>query len=97
MGVQISRNFGPLTDEQVLPSVSDWGRVGRLARERILTRTVAGYSVTGATFAPYSEGYRLAKGRIGASSRPNLQLSGEMLRAIVVEPDRDGVTLAFSS
>ena len=96
MGLSVTRNFGPLTDIRPVTR-ADWARVGRLARERIVTRTVSGRDVSGAAFAPYSEGYRLAKGRIGASSVPNLQLSGEMLRAITVEADDDGVTLAFSS
>lgn len=33
---------------------------------------------------------------MGAGSAVNLQLSGQMLQGITVEPDETGVTLAFS-
>lgn len=95
MGVSVSRNFGDLTDV-VLLTVSDWGRVGRLARERLISRTLAGRDETDAAFAPYSPGYAKAKAALGASTTPNLQLSGDMLNSIVVEPDADGVTLTFA-
>lgn len=96
MALAVTRNFGPLSEIDLLTR-DDWARIGRLARERIVSRTISGTDVHGHAFAPYSEGYRLAKGRIGASGTVNLQLSGEMLRAIAVEPDEHGVTLAFSS
>ncbi len=96
MPVSVSRNFGPLTDT-VLLTVSDWGRVGRLVRERIVTRTVEGRDEHGAAFAPYSAAYASRRAAEGMSTTPNLQVSGEMLRAITVEPDEAGVTLAFSS
>lgn len=96
MGVSVSRNFPPLT---ALPLVTkdDWGRIGRLAREAIITRTQRGIDLHGGAFKPYSTGYAKTKKALGASTTPNLTLSGEMLRAITVEPDEDGVTLAFSS
>jgi hypothetical protein len=95
VGVTVTRNFGPL---EAVPLVtrSDWARVGRLVRDRIIERTLSGREVSGAAFAPYSAGYRRAKAAAGAGSTVNLMLSGEMLRAITVEPDDDGVTLAFS-
>lgn len=92
MGVSISRNFGPL-DELKFLTREDWGRVGRLARERIMRRTLDGRDQHDASFAPYSAAYAELKG----SSRVDLQLSGEMLRAITVEPDDLGVTLSFTS
>lgn len=94
--MSVSRNFPPLT-EQPLLTKDDWGRIGRLTRERILRRTMQGVSETGTPFAPYSPGYAAAKRKSGASDRVNLQVSGEMLRAITVEPDETGVTLAFSA
>ena len=93
--VSVTRNFGPLTDT-VLLTRHDWARVGRLARERIVRRTLGGRSVDGAPFAAYSAGYRRAKDRIGASGTVNLQLSGDMLNAITANEDDTGVTLAFS-
>lgn len=96
MGVTVTRNFGPLTDIPLVTK-SDWGRVGRLARERIVARTVSGRDASGAPFKPYSKGYAKQMAAMGQSTMPDLQLSGEMLRAITVEPDERGVTLAFSS
>lgn len=95
MGVTVRRNFGPLTD-LTLFTRRDWDRVGRLARERIVRRTVGGRDVSGSPFPPYSAGYRRAKEAIGAGSTVNLTLSGDMLNAITVEPDDMGVTLAFT-
>lgn len=96
VGVTVTRNFGPLSDVRLVTK-DEWAKVGRLARERIVTRTQAGQDVRGASFAPYSPGYRRVKEAIGAGSNVNLTLSGEMLRAITVEPDAEGVTLKFSS
>ena len=96
MGVTVDRNFVPLTDIKLL-TVEDFGKVGRLAREAIITRTQRGTDMHGSSFKPYSTGYAKAKAAIGASATPNLTLSGEMLRAITVEPDAEGVTLKFSS
>ncbi len=94
MAVSLTRNFGPLDAIQIL-TVQDWRRVGILARERIITRTQQGQDQDGQDFAPYSPGYAALKAELGASARPNLQLSGEMLRSITVEPDDTGVTLAI--
>ncbi len=74
----------------------DWGRVGRLARERVVLRTLQGRDEDDRAFQPYSAGYLEQKLEAGASGRVDLQLSGEMLRAITVEPDDTGVTLRFS-
>lgn len=96
MTVTVTRNFGPLTDQPLL-TVQDWGRIGRLARERILARTKAGKDQHDAPFRPYSPGYAVRKSQMGGSPRVDLMVSGEMLRAITVEPDATGVTLAFSA
>jgi len=84
-------------DELKFLTRDDWGRVGRLARERIVRRTLEGRDQHDNSFAPYSEGYAAAKREMGASGSVDLQLSGEMLRAITVEPDDTGVTLAFTN
>lgn len=94
MAVSVSRNFGPL-DETDLLTREDWGRIGRLARERLITRTVSGKDEDNRDFAPYSAGYAAQRASIGATTRPNLQLSGQMLQSITVEPDESGVTLAI--
>jgi hypothetical protein len=93
--VTTSRNFGPLADAELVTR-DDWGAVGRLAREQIIRHTNAGVDEDGKPFAPYSPKYAEQKRKTGASSRPNLQVSGGMLGAITVEPDNDGVTLSFS-
>lgn len=94
MGVTVTRNFGPL-DEIVPVTKEDWGQIGRLARERVITRTLQGRDEDDRPFAAYTDAYAALKAREGASSGPNLQLSGAMLQAIQVEPDDEGVTLAI--
>lgn len=94
--IATSRNFGPLTD-LVLLTAADFGAIGRLAREQVIRRTLAGRDERDRPFQPYSPDYAAQKAAQGASSNVNLQLSGEMLRAITVEPDARGVTLGFSA
>lgn len=96
MPVSISRNFGPLTDVATLTR-EEWGRVGRLARERIIARTLSGRDEHDQSFTAYSPAYARRRAAEGMPTTPNLQVSGEMLRAITVEPDDTGVTLAFTS
>lgn len=96
MGISVTRDFGPL-DEIELLTKDDFGRVGRLARERIILRTLQGRDENDRAFAPYSPEYAKQKAKQGASGRVNLQLSGAMLQAITVEPDDAGVTLGFSN
>lgn len=95
MGVVVHRNFGPL-DDTTFVTREDWGRIGRLARERIIRRTLQGRDEDDAAFAPYSPGYAAQKAKAGASGAVNLMLSGAMLEAITVEPDADGVTLTVA-
>lgn len=95
MGLTVLRNFGPLTDLALLTR-DDFAAVGRLARERIVRRTLQGYDEHDRPFAPYSPDYAAQKSKLGASPGVNLQLSGQMLNAITVEPDETGVTLSFS-
>jgi hypothetical protein len=94
--VNVSRNFPPLTDLTFLTR-DDWGRIGRLTRELVVRRTVAGKDEDDRAFAPYSPGYAEAKEKAGASPQVDLTVSGAMLNAIVVEPDATGVTLAFNA
>lgn len=101
MGVTVTRNFAPLAD--VLQATQeDWAALGRLARERIVRRTLEGRDVDGHPFAPYSPGYLLQKERatggaigVGGYSTVNLQLSGEMLRGIQIVAHADRVELTF--
>ena len=45
---------------------AEWRNLGNALRLRILTRTRArGVDADGASFAPYSEGYKIAKGKQG--------------------------------
>jgi hypothetical protein len=95
--VTIRRNFGPLTDI-VRQSITkaDWEAAGRLARERIIRRTVMGIAPGGSAFAPYSPGYAKAKAEaLGSASPVNLQVSGEMLRGITVQAFDNRVELSF--
>lgn len=94
MGVTVTRNFGPL-DAIDLLTQGDWMRVGRLARKRIIERTLDGKDEDGQAFTPYSDAYAALKSKIGAGSGVNLQLSGAMLQGIQVEADDDGATLTF--
>lgn len=94
MGVSVTRNFPPL-DQTVFVTEPDWRRIGLLARERIVRRTLSGRDEDDAAFAPYSAGYLAQRAKIGASATPNLTLSGAMLNAIQVEPDAEGVTLTI--
>lgn len=95
MYVEIVRNFPPLTEIPIVTR-EDWGRIGRFARERVVRRTQQGLDEHDQKFQPYSPGYAAQKAAAGGdSSRVDLTVSGEMLRAITVEPDDTGVTLAF--
>ncbi len=96
MHVSVSRNFGPLTDFKPL-TIEDWSRIGRFARERIVRRTSEGRDENDQPFAPYSPAYAEAKAKAGGAATVDLMVSGDMLRAITVEPDANGVTLGFSS
>lgn len=101
MGVVVTRNFAPLS-ETVLFTQEDWAAIGRMARDRIVRRTLEGKDAHGQAFEPYSPGYLLAKDRAsgggfdgGGYARVNLTLSGEMLRGIQVIAHADRVELTF--
>lgn len=96
MNIIVTKNFAPLAEMEMF-TVEDWGRVGRAARELIIARTQAGRDENDQSFAPYSPQYAEAKAEAGASSSVDLTVSGEMLRGITVEPDKDGVTLSFNA
>lgn len=81
----------PLSDRALMHEV------GLLVRERIIRRTLAGQSVDGGPFKPYSEGYRAWKAQQGGSGTPNLQLSGRMLNDIAITETENSVTLDFKS
>jgi len=94
--IAVSRNFGPLTAVELLTR-EDFAAIGRLARERIVRRTQQGRDEHDRSFVPYTPEYAAQKAALGTSAGVNLQLSGQMLNAITVEPDAKGVTLSFSS
>lgn len=94
MAVTVTRNFGPL-DQIDLITRGDWGKVGRLARERIIRRTQQGHDQEDASFKPYSADYLAQRHDAGLGDRVDLQVSGAMLQAIQVEPDDQGVTLTI--
>lgn len=97
MGVTIRRSFSPLT-KITLVTKADYEALGRLARERIIRRTVMGMGPNHEPFQPYSEAYRLQKSQaLGSASPVNLQVSGEMLRAIQVTAFDNRVELTFGS
>ena len=95
MGVSVTRNFGPLTDLQLFTR-EDWGRVGRMVRERIVLRTRQGLDRNEQPFAPYAPSYAVAKAKELGAGPVNLTVSGELLNNIAVEPDDMGVTLTFT-
>lgn len=100
MGVQVTRNFGPL-DHLELLTVEDMRDLGLWAREQIVRRTMAGQDVNGAAFEPYSPAYAKAKQAALGTSAVNLQVSGAMLNDITivdvkVEEDSATVTLGWS-
>ena len=98
MPVIVTRNFAPLsktklTDKELMREV------GLLARELIVTRTIAGRDENDASFTPYSPGYAKYKTKeLGLSAAVNLQVSGAMLNAItIVEVTDTSVELGFSA
>lgn len=94
MGVTVRRNF-TLTAIK-LTTVADMEAIGRLARERIIRRTVMGRGPNGAFFRGYSPEYATRKAaELGSASPVNLTVSGEMLRNIQVIAEERKVTLTF--
>ena len=71
--------------------------VGLMAVRAIQDRTRQGRDSDGRAFAPYSPGYARAKAReLGASSTPNLTVSGDMLNTLqVIEVTDTSVTLGW--
>lgn len=94
MGVTIRRNFAPLSAIRLLKR-EDWRQAGLLARELIIRHTTAGRDEDGQAFAPFSQAYREQRQRQRLAVVPTLQLSGQMLQSITVEPEDDRVTLRF--
>lgn len=95
MPVTLRRNFAPLAETRLLTR-EDWAAIGRLARERIIRRTLQGQDVNGEAFTPYSEGYTKARqAEALAVAQVTLQLSGEMLRNIQVVAHDDRVEVTY--
>lgn len=95
MSVTVRRNFSLKAIK--LTTKADMEAIGRLARERIIRRTVMGMLPGGEAMAPYSPGYAKARAEAGLSPNVTLQVSGEMLRAIQVIADEKKVTLTFDA
>src|SRR3954463_1845483 len=96
MGVQVRRNFSLKTI--ALTTKADMEAIGRLARERIIRRTVMGQLPGGQPMPPYSAGYAKQKAaELGSASPVNLSVSGEMLRSIQVIAEEKKVTLTFTA
>lgn len=95
MGVTVKRNFSLKAVK--LTTKADMEALGRLARERIIRRTVMGALPGGERMAPYSEGYRKQRAKEGLSQSPTLTLSGEMLRSIQIIAEEKKVTLTFTA
>lgn len=71
--------------------------IGLLVRERVVRRTRAGTSATGAPFAPYSRGYAEQKAKaLGGGGTVNLTVSGGMLNALqVLDVTDTSVTVGY--
>ena len=95
MGITVRKNFSLKAIK--LTTKADMEAIGRLARERIIRRTVMGQAPGGGAFAPYSPGYAKQKAAELGSSAVNLTVSGEMLRAIQVIAEEKKVTLTFTA
>jgi len=95
MAVTVRQNFRPLASIQ-LTDKALMREIGLMARETIVRRTLAGQDATGTAFRPYSAGYRTRKARELGAGGVNLQVSGDMLNAIVIlEVTDNSVTLGF--
>lgn len=72
--------------------------VGLLAIEIIRTRTRKGLDATGQAFEPYSPEYARQKTKeTGASSTPNLTLSGDLLNTLqITEVTDTSVTIGWT-
>jgi hypothetical protein len=96
MGVTVRKTFS--LKALKLTTREDMEAIGRLARERIIRRTVMGVGPNGTPFHPYSAAYQALKAKeTGSASPVNLQLSGEMLRGIQIVAEEKKVTLTFNT
>ena len=94
MGVRVERAFSVKAIK--LTTKADMEAIGRLARERIIRRTLMGQLPNGQPMPPYSPGYAKQRAKEGLSTKPDLQVSGEMLRSIQVIAEDTKVTLTFT-
>jgi hypothetical protein len=73
----------------------DMAAVGQLIRQRILERTARGVDAQGQPFQSYSASYAETKREaLGSSGAVDLSVSGEMLRAMVVDVSSDAKTVS---
>jgi len=95
MPITIKRNTVDLSNVKFVTK-DDMAAVGQLIRQRIIERTARGVDAKGRPFAPYSQAYReLKREQLGASG-VDLTISGEMLRAMVVEATEQSVRITFA-
>lgn len=95
MPITIRRNTVE-TDRVQFATKDDMAAVGQLVRQRIIERTARGVDAKGQPFAPYSDTYRdLKRDQLG-STGVNLTVSGEMLRAMVIEATETSVRITFA-
>ena len=95
MAITIRKNTVDLSNVRFV-SREDMAAVGQLVRQRILERTARGVDAKGNPFAPSSPEYRDLKREQLGSSGVDLTISGEMLRAMVVEATESSVRITFA-
>jgi hypothetical protein len=83
MPVRITKTGTPLASVK-LATQALMREVGLLARERIIRRTIAGRDQHDDSFQPYSASYAAVKAKELGAAGVNLQVSGQMLNAIVI-------------
>lgn len=95
MGVIVKRTGDDLR-KAIKLTRADFHAVGQLIRDAIIDRTERGVQANGQRFKPYSRAYADQRSHEGYPTSPvNLQVSGEMLRAIKIEANDDSVVVYY--
>ena len=75
---------------------ADFQAVGQLIRDAIIDRTERGVQANGQRFKPYSQLYAAQRSHEGYDTNTvNLQVSGEMLRAIKIDATDSSVVVYY--
>ena len=95
--IRVRRNAADLDyARQNLVTRDDMVAVAQLVRQRIIERTARGVDASGQPFAPYSDGYAARKREeLGTGGRPDLTVSGEMLRNITYEVAANNLSVSL--